>query len=333
MLKNLPLTLTVILYLLIYLVRFQQGGYDPKIDLFQTQRKVLDQKLGQFLPTTDAALVSGILLGQNKDLPYDLKLALRDTSTLHIVVASGQNLSIMGGFFLCLSGLIKRRNAVLISILAVIFYTLLTGVQVPILRAAIMFIFSSLAALVGREKESWKILFITAGGMLLVNPSWLTSISFQLSFLATFGVIVVAPILLKWLNRIPIIGQDLAVSLAAQLMVTPVIAQNFHQFSLVGLITNVLVLWTVFFIMIGGAILLIIGVIWEIGGIGVGIALSALTQYFIYVVTFFGSLPFAWEYIGEMSIAVWLGYYFLLGGVLKWIYGQKETGTESSKSS
>src|SRR3989344_5296412 len=139
-----------------------------------------------------------------KDLPPALKLALRDTSTLHIVVASGQNLSMVAGFFLSLAGLIKRKHAIVLSLLAVTGYTLLTGAQVPILRAAIMFSLASLATLSGRLKEGWWVLIVTAALMLLLNPEWVYDLSFQLSFLATFGVVVVSPILLKSLHKIPI---------------------------------------------------------------------------------------------------------------------------------
>ncbi|TSC86357.1 MAG: Uncharacterized protein G01um10147_880 [Microgenomates group bacterium Gr01-1014_7] len=287
-----------------------------KIDLFKVQRDALDQKISQFLPSPQAELLSGILLGRSRDLPGQLKLSLRDTSTLHIVVASGQNLSMVAGFFLGLSGLIRRKNAVMLSLAAAIFYTLLSGLQVPILRAAIMFSFVSLAQLYGREREGTWVLIVTVGLMLLVNPRWITEISFQLSVLATFGVIVVAPIFLHWLDKIPIIGQDLAVSLAAQVMITPVIAQNFHQFSLVGLLTNVLILWTVSFIMILGGAMLVAGFLWSSLAWLISLAVSALLTYFIYIVQFFASLPFAWEYVGEQWVVIWIGYYMVMGGVL-----------------
>ena len=306
---RLPLILAIILYSLLFYIRYQQGGWEIKIDVFSSQRQFLDHKISQLLPSPQAELLSGILLGQNKNLPGQFKLALRDTSTLHIVVASGQNLSMVAGFFLSLAGLIKRRNAVMLSLLAVLLYTLLTGMQVPILRAAIMFSLASLASLSGRVKEGWWVLLITAALMLLVNPKWVTDLSFQLSFLATFGVVVVSPILLAYFKILPIIGNDLAVTLAAQLMVTPIIIANFHQLSLVGVITNLFVGWTVPFIMILGSLMVV-------GGCILGLAANIFLTYFIYVVQFFASVPFAWEYVGEQGWIVWVGYYLILTGVL-----------------
>lgn len=304
------------MYLLIFFVRYQQGGWDIELDLFPQIRNSLDQRISQFLPSPQAELLSGVLLGQNKTLPVTLKLGLRDTSTLHIVVASGQNLSLVAAFFLSLSGLIKRKYAIAFSLLAVVLYTLLTGVAVPVLRAAIMFSLASLAQIFGRQREGWWVLMLTAALMLLVNPEWITDLSFQLSFLATFGVVVVSPILVGYLDKIPIIGQDLAVTLAAQLMVTPVIVQSFHQISFVSLAANALVLWTIPFMMIGGSVMLVLGTISGLLGQLIGIGVNVLLTYFIYVIKFFASLPFAWEYVGEQVWIVWVGYYMILGGVL-----------------
>lgn len=296
-----------------------------KIDAFKNQRVYLDNKISELLPSPQAELLSGILLGQNKNLPPSLKLALRDTSTLHIVVASGQNLSMVAGFFLTLAGLIKRRWAITLSLLAVFSYTLLTGVQIPVLRAAIMFSLASLATFSGRQRAGWWILLVTASLMLLVNPRWITDLSFQLSFLATFGVVVVAPVFLKFLYKIPLLGQDLSVTLAAQLMVTPVIAANFHQFSLVSLITNALILWTVPFAMILGSLVLVSSFVWSGLAWIFSLSASVLLTYFVYIVQFFASLPFAWEYVGEQVWVVWVGYYLLMGGILVALarHGQK----------
>lgn len=306
---KLPIILAIILYLLIFWLRYEQGGWEINVDLFPGVRQGLDQRITQLLPSPQAELLSGILLGENKALPGRLKLALRDTSTLHIVVASGQNLSLVAGFFLGFSGLIGRKKATVLGLIAAIFYTLMSGMQLPILRAAIMFSFASIAQFFGRVRDGFWVLLVTAGLMLLINPNWITNLSFQLSFLATFGVIVISPTLLRFFSKVPIISQDLAVTLAAQLMVTPIIAQNFHQISLVSLIVNVLVLWTISFVMILGSIMLLFGGFFAL-------LTNIFLTYFIYIVEFFSSMSFAWEYIGEELWVVWAGYYLVLAGIM-----------------
>lgn len=314
--RNLPLILSVILYLLLFWLRFLQGGWDIKIDLFQNQRQALDETISKSLPSPQAQLLSGIVLGEKKSLPPQFHLALRDTSTLHIVVVSGQNLSMVAGFFLTLSGLIKRRLAIALAFLAIILYTLLTGAQVPVLRAAIMVSLSFLAQIFGRQRDSFWVLIMTAAIMLLVNPRWILDLSFQLSFMATMGLVVISPVLNRYLKSLPLLGQDLAVTLGAQLMVTPILLQNFHQLSLVSVFTNVMVSWTVPFIMILGSILLLAGFISEFLGQIIALVVVAFLTYFVYVVQFFAALPFAWEYVGEKLWVVWVGYYMVLAGVL-----------------
>lgn len=313
---SLPLILVVILYILIYLLRWQQGGWEVQLDLLPTLRQTLSHKIDQLLPSPHSQLLSGILLGEKKHLPIDFRLALRDTSTLHIVVVSGQNLSLLAGFFLSLAGLISRKVAIGLVVLATGVYVILTGGQIPTLRAAIMVLIASLAQVFGRQASAVWALILTAGLMLLVNPLWIQDLSFQLSFLATLGLVVVAPILLTFLKFLPLIGQDLAVTLGAQAMVIPVIAQNFHQISVIGILANIMVAWTIPFMMILGSILLLVSFFSQLLGQLMALVVGVFLTYFIYLVQFFASLPFAWEYVGEQVWIVWVGYYMLLASVM-----------------
>ncbi len=314
---NLPIILSILLYILIYFLRFQQGGWEPNLDLLSSLRGNLDGKIEQLLPSPQAELLSGILLGEKKDLPPWFKLALRDSSTLHIVVVSGQNLTMLAGLFLGLAGLLKRKVAIVISLMAIIFYTILTGAQVPVIRAAVMASIAFVAQIFGRQRDGVWVLLITGALMLLVNPNWLFELSFQLSFLATLGVVAVSPIIARRLDFLPqFISQDLAVTTGAQLMVIPVIAQNFHQLSLVGLFANLLVAWTVPIIMILGSLMLILGYLWADFAHVISLLPLVFLTYFIYIVQFFSSLPFAWEYVEGQSFLVWVGYYLILAGIL-----------------
>lgn len=326
-----PLVLAIVLYILIYLLRTEQGGWDPKLDLFPNFRQNLDKEISRNLPSPQAELLSGILLGSKKDLPHELRLALRDTSTLHIVVVSGQNLTLLASLFLKLSGLLKRKTAIVLSILAVIFYTLLTGGQIPVVRAAIMAILAFSAETFGRQKDGIWVLCLTGGVMLLINPAWIGDLSFQLSFLATFGVIVLAPIFERYFTILPpFIKQDVAITLGAQLMVIPIIAQIFHQVSLVGVVANLLVGWTIPIIMILGILSIIVGSVFNL-------LVNIFLTYFIYIIYFFANLPFAWEYVGEKVWVFWIGYYLVLASILLFMLSlnndKKETASRLEKGS
>ena len=315
--NKLPIILSIVLFILIYFLRLQQGGWEIELDLLLSLRESLDKKIALYLASPRAELLSGIVLGEKKDLPFDLRLALRDTSTLHMVVVSGQNLSLLAALILRLSGFLTKKGAILLTFFVVLGYVILTGAQIPVIRAALMAFLSLSAQFFGRVNDGFRVLMIVAGLLLLINPFWIQELSFQLSFLATFGVIVVAPILAASFKKLPFfIKENLAVTLGAQLMVMPIIIQNFHQLSLISIPANLLTLWTIPYIMSWGLIFIILTAISPILAQVTALGLNVLLTYFIYIVQFFSSLPFAWEYVGEQVWVVWVGYYLVVGGVL-----------------
>lgn len=295
------------------------GGIDPTYrdegsQLLEPLRNRLAQNLDQNIPYPQSAILAGILLGVDKNLPFTLKNNLKTTSTIHMIVVSGQNLSILAGFLVSLVGLLGRKKTLIFSLGLIIFYSILTGLEVPVVRAAIMVTLAYLAQILGKENLSSWILFLTGGMMLLFNPNWLLSISFQLSFLATFGVVVVAPILIKHLNKAPkILREDLGVTVAAQVLVLPVIAYNFGQLSLFGILANLLILWSIPLVMVSGFLALGLGLVDSLLGQLAGLIPSMLLTYFIYIVEFFAKLPGASLSLRESTLVLWVGYYLIIG--------------------
>lgn len=278
----------------------------------------IENNLGKILPPPQSGLLAGMILGSKQTLPDDFRNGLINTSTIHIVVASGQNLTILSGLIIGLASTFGRRKTVLISIGTNLFYALLTGFQIPIIRAAIMNIFASAATLTGREANVLYALFFSAILMLIYEPLWLFSISFQLSFLASFSVMEFAPSLehkFKWLPDI--VRADLIVSSAAFLFTLPIIFENFHRISVTGIVVNALVLWTTPLIMASGGIVAALSLIsLEITSVLVLIPGIFLT-YLVYVVNFFNKLAPSVE-TNSMGLVFWLGYYLLLLGVYFW---------------
>jgi len=299
----------------------QIGGIDPTykeegVQLFLPLRTDLSKTIDGILPYPQSALLSGIILGNQSSLPFYFRQQLQTTSTIHIVVVSGQNLTILAGFIMSLVSILGRRKTIILTLFVIVFYSLITGFGVPVVRAAIMAGLAYTGKLMGKEGTGWWILFLTGGLMLLYQPNWLLNISFQLSFLATFGVVVVAPIFSEAINKIPkLIREDFAVTLAAQLMVLPVIAYNFNQISLAGLIANSLVLWSIPLVMISGFLAMMIGLVNNLLGTVVGLIPGILLTYFIYIVQFFSKIPGASFNISQTSILMWVGYYLILGVV------------------
>lgn len=319
--------ITFILSILIFRLSSASGVQPQSEDFGLEYRSYLSETVQKLLPEPQSALLSGILLGVKSNLPQDFRKALNNTSTTHIVVASGQNLTFVSGFVLALSPLIGRKKSIISSLFVIFIYSLLAGFQVPIIRAAIMLILVSLAKLLNREADDWWIILLTVAAMLIYEPNWLTSISFQLSVLATVAVIILAPEVIKRVQFLPeIIKEGLAVSVCAQALTMPIIAANFYQISLIGVFVNALVLWTIPYIMITGALSLAIGMmnqtLGQIAALVPGIALT----YFVYIVnlfnSYFGSLT-----VGVISPLVWVGYYLLILGIYLYFKRLNETNS------
>lgn len=330
------LFLATTLWLLLFALRVVTiGGLDPTFyeegsERLKPLREYLAATLDQNLPYPQSAILSGIVLGTQKNLPFSLKTDLKTTSTIHIVVVSGQNLTILAGFLMSLATFLGRKKTIILTVFVILLYSLLTGLGIPVIRAAIMASLAYTAQLFGKEKQGAWVLFLTGAVMLLYQPNWLLSISFQLSFLATFGVVVVAPIMLNFLKIVPkIIREDLAVTLSAQAMVLPIIAYNFNQISLIGILVNTLILWSIPIVMIGGFISLGLGLVWNFLGQIAGLIPTILLTYFINIVKFFADIPWASINIGKTGWVLWLGYYLILGALL-WVMKERSRGETKS---
>lgn len=321
-----PSFFLLILLLLVLLLRidYTMFLYRPGIitsdeNFFMEGMKLkIEKNLESILPSPQSGLLSGMILGSKQTLPDDFRDALINTSTIHIVVASGQNLTILSGLIIGLSPMFGRRKTVLISIGTNLFYALLTGFQIPIIRAAIMNIFASAAALTGREANVLYALFFSALLMLIYEPLWLFSVSFQLSFLASFSVMEFAPALENKFRGLPdIVRADLVVSTSAFLFTLPIIFENFHRISLTGVVVNALVLWTTPLIMISGGIVAALSLISLDLAVVLALIPGIFLTYLVYVVNFFNTLAPSVE-TGSLGFVFWLGYYLLLLGVYFW---------------
>lgn len=236
------------------------------------------------LPEPHASLVAGMVLG-SKNMPTNFWEKLKNTGTAHVVVASGTNVTMVAGFLMGLTTqFLKRRRAIVITLLGIGIYVILSGFDAPIVRAGIMGAVAFSAQSVGRLISAWKALFYSIALMLLVRPDWLVDLGFILSVLATSGILLFNTKLDKIFKIVPkIIREGLTTSLSAQVFVAPVIYATFGQFNILSPIINALILWTVSYIMIIGGISAVISLIVpKVGGIILTLAFP-LTWYFIQI--------------------------------------------------
>ena len=223
-------------------------------------------RLNAVLPSPASALASGILIGDTSGIPDDLMEAFRATGVIHIVAVSGYNVSIIVVAFMLAAPyfFISRRAAWFIAVPAIIGFVVMTGAESSAVRAGIMALIAGAAAVSGRVGAVWRILVFTAAIMLLINPYVLRfDVGFQLSFLATLGLIYITPRIDKYVssfighfpffrygrNFFAIIRESFSTTVGANIAVAPVIFLQFGTFSFLSPIVNVLILWAIPWIM------------------------------------------------------------------------------------
>jgi competence protein ComEC len=195
------------------------------------------------LPEPNASFGLGLIIGQRNNLPSDLTSALIVVGLVHIVAVSGYNLTVITRAISRVR-LGSKYQRLILSLLLVALFILMTGLSASIVRAAIISSLGLWAWFYGRKFKPLVLIGLAAAITGFANPFYVWGdLSWYLSFLAFFGVLVIAPLLTKKLFvRSPkLITLVLIETLAAELMTLPLIMMSFSQLSLIGLLANLLV--------------------------------------------------------------------------------------------
>jgi competence protein ComEC len=220
----------------------RRGGALGVVD---SVRRRAQATLGRGLPAPEAALLRGMVLGDDSALPDDLREAFRAASLTHLTAASGQNIMLLAALALGLSmvlGLgVRARWLLVLGLIAL--YVPLAGGGPSIQRAGIMGAATLAAAFAGRPASRWYALLLAAAVTLALDPRSVVDAGWQLSFAAVLGIAVVGRAARDRLVRAHVprpVAEAVAVTLAATLATAPLIALRFDRASLVGLPANVL---------------------------------------------------------------------------------------------
>lgn len=262
-----------------------------------------------------SSFLAGLLIGAKRSIPADLQSAFNKTGTTHIVAVSGYNVTIIVVFLMLLAQnlCLPRKKIFWLITGFLIIFVILTGLQASCLRAAIMAEIVLIATYLGRLSKLRNVLALTAGLMLLANPKILVfDLGFQLSFLATLGLIYLNPVLIK-LSKIEncklkivklIFGDYLMTTLSAIIMTQPIILYNFGKISLIAPVANILILPVIPLAMLLGFITGILAVIWTGLGWVAGWSVWLVLTYVIWVLEKLANLN--WAYYQFSKINFWL---------------------------
>jgi competence protein ComEC len=260
-----------------------------------------------------AALAGGLVVGEKAALGKDLIDDFRKTGLIHIVVLSGYNITIVADTIRRLLAFLPRTIGISLGGFGILAFGILVGGGATVVRSCIMAMIALLASLLRKDYSVGKALFIAAALMVIQNPFILFyDPSFQLSFLATLGLILLSSPIEKKLGFISEkfgIRGLVASTLATQIFVSPYILYMMGQLSIIGIVVNILVLpiipATMLFVSLTGLMGFVFHFISEITGWISYIMLS----YELFMVRFFASLPFASIELPKFSFWIVVGFY------------------------
>jgi competence protein ComEC len=228
--------------------------------LLASVRAWLLDGLTDTIPEPEAALGAGILLGVRSSIAPEIADAFATAGLTHVVAISGWNIAIVVALVLAACRPLESRvggrwTTVVAATVAVGGYVLLTGASPSVVRAALMAGAMVVGRLAGSRAHATSALGLAALLMLLVAPSVLWDVGFQLSLLATAGLVwFAAPIERRMAAWPAWIREPVSLTCAAQLTTLPVILVNFERLSLIAPIGNVLVVPLVPLAMLGAAL-------------------------------------------------------------------------------
>ncbi|MEO5985789.1 MAG: ComEC/Rec2 family competence protein [Candidatus Limnocylindria bacterium] len=217
------------------------------VALLAGTRSALLNGLNRVVPEPEAALGAGILLGVRAAIAPEINEAFATAGLTHVVAISGWNIAIVAALVAAAVRPLARRpggrwTTAIVAAAVVGGYVVLTGASPSVVRAALMAGAMLIARLGGSRAHAASALELAALLMLLAAPAVLWDVGFQLSLLATAGLIWYGPAVERRLPRWPgWIREPVALTLAAQLTTLPVILVNFERLSLVAPLANVLV--------------------------------------------------------------------------------------------
>ncbi len=306
----------------------QRSGFSLLAWIY-TFRQNLSDSLAAALPEPQAGLAQGILLGIRSSISPQLQNDLSITGTAHLIAISGINLTIIAGMIVALGiRFLGRRHYyyIWIALTIIWFYTILAGFQAPVIRSAIMASVFLLAELLGRQKLAIPALVLSAAIMVGLSPNVLWSVSFQLSFLAMTGLILIAPLFQDsarnfvsrhwgedgWAARVLLpVTDSFSVSLGSVIAIWPIVAYNFGVVSFIGPLATFLIAPALTPIIMSSALTAFTGLVSAPVAQAIGWLSWLFLSYMHVMINMFASLPLIALQTGTVHLN-WVKLYYVL---------------------
>ena len=282
-------------------------------------RHSISNLLDRTFPEDAKGFAKALLLGDSSDLTYQDDTAFKTAGIRHVIAVSGLHISILCSFLYGLMGR-KRFLTPLVGIPLLILFSAVAGFTPSVTRACIMQCLMMLAVVLDKKYDPPSAIAFAVLLILVFNPMAITSVSFQLSVGCTIGIFLLSGRISRYILRILRAPKDkslrgrisrwiagtVGVTLSATAVTTPLSAFYFGTVSLVGVLTNVLVLWIVSIVFYGIMLACIFGALWLPLGKLIGWGMAYLIRYILVVSKLLSSIPYGAVYTCSIYIVMWL---------------------------
>ncbi|MBO7610673.1 MAG: ComEC/Rec2 family competence protein [Elusimicrobia bacterium] len=280
-------------------------------------RNSIENTTDTFFREPVSSVLKSMITGNKSDLDKDIKEDFINTGLIHILVISGLHIGFCAVIFMfCFKLLGLKLNYIyILTIPALFFYVLLTGANPPAIRAAIMFSCLLVALMLNREPLIYNALALSAFVILIFNPQSLFTASFQLSFLATFGLLYLYPKFSmcfgKIKNRYVKYVWDIAcVTISAQMALIPLLVFYFGKLSVISFILNLIIV-PIIPVIIGLFFVFYISTFMSYYvSLSVSIVLSYIFKFVLYIINYSATLDYSVVFFAVPGIIMILFYYF-----------------------
>jgi competence protein ComEC len=276
----------------------------------------------------ELGLAEALLIGYKEDLDKTLVQSYSNTGVVHIIAISGLHLGVIYYLLLLLLKPLndKRKvNRILKPVIVIVFlwlFSIMSGASPSVLRSAVMFTCIVIGNSISKQSSVYNTLSVSAFLLLCYNPFWLWDVGFQLSYAALLSIVIFMKpvynciyIKNKLLDKI---WQAAAVTIAAQILTTPISIYYFHQFPVFFLMTNLLAVPISTIILIGEIVLCAVSFIAPVASV-IGKILAWLLWLMNTIVERIEAIPFnMW---GGLQISIWqnLLLYIFVAAIALWL--------------
>lgn len=297
-------------------------------DSIATLRRCLRQAMQTSFPQDAYPFALALLLGDTSALDYETDTDFKISGIRHVIAVSGLHVSIL---IALLSAVTFRRKGLMVplGLGILLLFAALAGFSPSVTRACLMSALILLGLLFNREYDSATALSFAVLVMLLWNPLVIASVSFQLSVASVAGIFLFADRIHNWIlfrydpyrqkHPIPkyvrIFALSASTTLSAMVLTTPLCAWYFGMVSLVGVITNLLVLWIISGIFYGIMAVCLLYALLPGAAAVLGWLVAWPIRYVLAMADFMADLPLAAVYTDSIYIVFWLVFVYLLLGI------------------